>query len=394
MYSLTADQGRVCQDSCKMVSDTSQMDSLGDSSRTTVRKGSVCTDTDMASDMTSDITSACSNSISLDDFEIGSEIGRGKFSTVHKARHKRTGQLFALKRVSFFEMDLRSRQDCAKEVKFLTTLRHKHVIVLYAAFMQANELYILLEYAVHGDLAHQLATLKASGGQVQTWQAWDWFRQICAGLQHMHAYRMMHRDLKPSNILVCTLPDGRSILKLSDFGLSRHFSSKTFEAKSFVGTPYYMSPECMKHTSYGFAADIWSLGCILYELVVGYSPFHLASGGLYQLGKAIFNSQYDLAAVACPRARFLVHRMLAADKHARPGIDAVLQFVRCTCAVIRERGTTMGAAPCSLTAEEPQRGRRRCLCEEYNEHVTAGTLQPARAPGHAPVVHTDSAAMC
>lgn len=105
----------------------------------------------------------------------------------------------------------------------------------------------------------------------------------------MHRFRMLHRDIKPSNVLLCerAQPDSAHhmhghaysppppILKLADFGLSRAFSSKTFEATSCVGTPYYMSPECMKQGGYTFSSDIWSLGCLLYELVCGQSPFYV-----------------------------------------------------------------------------------------------------------------------
>ena len=85
----------------------------------------------------------------------------------------------------------------------------------------------------------------------------------------MHAKRIMHRDLKPANIFVAL--DGS--LKLGDLGLGRYFSSQTIEAYSRVGTPLYMSPEVLQGSGYDWKSDVWSLGCVAYELICLKSPF-------------------------------------------------------------------------------------------------------------------------
>ena len=81
-------------------------------------------------------------------------------------------------------------------------------------------------------------------------------------LSCQHTHRIMHRDIKPSNVFLSA--DG--VVKLGDLGLSRYFSSKTQQAQSMVGTPYYMSPECIRGQPYEWSSDTWSLGCLLYEL--------------------------------------------------------------------------------------------------------------------------------
>lgn len=92
---------------------------------------------------------------------------------------------------------------------------------------------------------------------------------IASGIDHMHKNRIMHRDLKPANILI----DSTGCLKIADLGLGRIFGSQTLEVYSKVGTPLYMSPELLKGEGYGMKSDIWSIGCILYELCELKSPF-------------------------------------------------------------------------------------------------------------------------
>lgn len=94
-------------------------------------------------------------------------------------------------------------------------------------------------------------------------------KQISSALQHMHEKRIMHRDLKPANIFI----SNDNSLKIGDLGLGRSFSSETLEAYSKVGTPLYMSPELIQDSGYTENADVWSLGCICYELAELKSPF-------------------------------------------------------------------------------------------------------------------------
>ena len=96
-----------------------------------------------------------------------------------------------------------------------------------------------------------------------------YIHQIASALAHMHKKRIMHRDLKPANIFI----DNNGDLKVGDLGLSRQLSSQTFEAFSRVGTPLYMSPEVLQGKGYDWKSDVWSLGCIAYELCMLRSPF-------------------------------------------------------------------------------------------------------------------------
>lgn len=169
----------------------------------------------------------------------------------------------------------------------------------------------MLELASWGDLLHFLKDLDKNGKRLSEIQVLYvfmsspplhislMFEQICAGLEHMHMQRVMHRgiyhylnyltlDLKPANVFLCA--DGT--VKLGDLGLGRYFSSKTYKANSLVGTPYYMSPERMHETGYDFKSDVWSLGCLLYELLALKSPFYEKGQDLYTLCQRIDQAAY------------------------------------------------------------------------------------------------------
>eukprot|EP00873_Tetraselmis_striata_P039572 jgi/Tetstr1/459836/TSEL_005185.t1 len=299
--------------------------SLDDSTRTTAIGGSTISDCTVRSDLTSDITSTSDLRGSLNGFELHHLIGSGQFSQVWAAKHRQTGRMVSLKKVQIFEiMDSKVRNDCINEVKILQSLEHPHVVKYIDSFIEENELIIVLEWAEKGDLKQLLSSRKQNVGQPFTEQeVWMYFVQICDALKHMHARRMMHRDLKPSNILVTAAGE----LKIGDLGLSRYFSSKTMVAQSVVGTPYYMSPECIRGTPYDWSSDAWSLGCLLYEIATLCSPFHKEGLTFYTLGKLICNCQYEPFPPHTPGSvKTLVECILVPDPKSRPPVALAHEY--------------------------------------------------------------------
>lgn len=248
-------------------------------------------------------------------YDIGKPIGKGKFSTVYKAIRKTDECPVALKRIALFDiMDAKSREKCLKEIRLVQSLDHPNIIRYLDGFFEDKQLILIFEYAEAGDLKRQLRKAKEREARFDERVIWKYFAQVAHAVLHMHERRILHRDLKPANIFL-TLSGS---IKVGDLGLGRLLSEQTMEAHSKVGTPLYMSPEVLRGKGYEWSSDVWSLGCILYELAMLRNPFKEEGLNLYDLFQKITTGIYPpISSVYSQDLRDLVDSMLRQDPGER-----------------------------------------------------------------------------
>lgn len=254
-------------------------------------------------------------------YEVKKAIGKGKFSTVYKAVRRADELVVALKQVAFFDtLDSKSRLKCLKELKLVQTLEHPNIIRYLDGFLEGNVLYLVFEYAEAGDLKRQIRKAREREARFDERVVWKYFSQIAEAVAYMHSERAMHRDLKPANIFL-TL-EGQ--VKVGDLGLGRFLSEETLAAESRVGTPLYMSPEVLRGHGYDWSSDVWSLGCLLYELAMLRNPFKEEGLNLYGLFAKISEGQYSPpSSVYSETLRSLVDACLQLEPAARPTAEQV-----------------------------------------------------------------------
>ncbi|EGN95780.1 hypothetical protein SERLA73DRAFT_76842 [Serpula lacrymans var. lacrymans S7.3] len=220
-------------------------------------------------------------------------IGNGSFGIIRKVRRKSDGLVFARKELNFERMTERDRKQIVSEVNILKELHHEHIVRYHDRHVdrEAGILYILMEYCGGGDLSTIIKQAQRHNRPIPEDTIWNYFMQILLALHHCHhpngpgksgssgsdgeskdkRAQVLHRDLKPDNVFL----DEANTVKLGDFGLSKALVQASF-ANTYVGTPYYMSPELMQEKAYDSKSDIWSLGCLIYELCALKPPFHEA----------------------------------------------------------------------------------------------------------------------
>ncbi|XP_031446366.1 serine/threonine-protein kinase 36 isoform X2 [Phasianus colchicus] len=233
-------------------------------------------------------------------------IGEGSFGRVYKGRRRCSAQVVALKfipKVGRSEKELKNLQ---REIEIMRGLHHPNIIQMLDSFETDKEVVVVTDYA-EGEL---FQILEDDGSlpedQVQTIAA-----QLVSALYYLHSHRILHRDMKPQNILLGK--DG--VIKLCDFGFARAMSIHTMVLTSIKGTPLYMSPELVEERPYDHTADLWSVGCILYELFMGTPPFYTSS--IFQLVSLIVKDPVKWPKAISPAFKSFLQGLLMKDPRQR-----------------------------------------------------------------------------
>ncbi|KYN06911.1 Serine/threonine-protein kinase PLK4 [Cyphomyrmex costatus] len=204
----------------------------------------------------------------IEEYEVLNLLGKGGYGSVYRARCLRSGMEVAIKMIDKKLMQANGMMDRVRqEVEIHIRLKHPAILEAYTCFENANYVYLVLELCHNGELQRYL---KAQGTKTLSEEHAAYIiKQVVQGLLYLHSYQILHRDLSLSNLLLTKDMQ----VKIADFGLATQMSKPDEKHLTMCGTPNYISPEVATRSSHGPEADVWSLGCMLYTLLVGKPPF-------------------------------------------------------------------------------------------------------------------------
>ncbi|KAL9028500.1 MAG: hypothetical protein Q9196_003142 [Gyalolechia fulgens] len=238
-------------------------------------------------------------SMEAEKYEALGVIGQGSFGIIRKVRRVADSHILCRKEISYIKMGQKEREQLHAEFSILSSLRHPNIVAYYHRhhLKDTQDLHLYMEYCGGGDLSKLIKNLTAKNEYAEEAFVWSMFSQLATALYRCHygvdppeagtnvlgltgevkppgglrgknQIMILHRDLKPDNVFL----GHDNQVKLGDFGLSKLMQSHDF-ASTYVGTPYYMSPEICAAERYTLFSDIWSLGCVMYELCARRPPF-------------------------------------------------------------------------------------------------------------------------
>ncbi|KAJ1659890.1 ATP binding [Dispira simplex] len=258
----------------------------------------------------------------------GALIGMGSFGNVYLGLNSLSGALMAIKQVeiphenSASEARKKMMLDALQfEIKILQELRHENIVQYLGSASDGKHLNIFLEYVPGGSVVAMLDNY----GPLQETLVRSFVRQILKGLQYLHACEIIHRDIKGGNILV----DNQGRIKISDFGISKKIENEDRASimsnrSSLKGSVFWMAPEVVKKTHYTRKADIWSLGCLVIEMLTGKHPFpnFTEMQAMFKIGS---NTVPAVPSDISPEAKDFLTKTLALDFQERPSADELLK---------------------------------------------------------------------
>lgn len=259
----------------------------------------------------------------MEKYQLIKVLGEGSFGCAHLVRRKSDNLYFVIKEIRFSTLKPKEREDAQNEIAILSKLDCPYIISYIESFFSEGKLCIVMEYADGGDLATKIT---AQGRKhFSEDEILHIFTQLCLAIKYIHDRRILHRDLKCGNVFLTSKGD----VKLGDFGIAKVMSNSVQLAQTQIGTPYYLSPEICEGRRYNSKTDIWSLGCVLYEMCTLRHAFN--ANNMNALIANIIRGRYSPIPSHYSRdMRELISEMLNKDFSRRPSIIAILHknFIR------------------------------------------------------------------
>ncbi|CAI2300880.1 unnamed protein product [Caenorhabditis sp. 36 PRJEB53466] len=255
----------------------------------------------------------------MENYEKVRVVGRGAFGVCWLCRGKNEAsqQKVILKLINTHGMSEKEDKYIQSEVNLLKKVQHPLIIGYIDYFSVDNQLAIVMQYAEGGTMERMINEQRPD--KFPEKQVLEYFTQILIALDHMHAKQIVHRDLKPQNIL---MNRRKTILKLSDFGISKELGTKS-AASTVIGTPNYLSPEICESRPYNQKSDMWSLGCVLYELLELRRAFDGENLPAIVM-KITRGTTGEMGEHVSAEVKQLVHKLLKTNENKRPDVTDLL----------------------------------------------------------------------
>ncbi|CAH0049328.1 unnamed protein product [Clonostachys solani] len=251
-------------------------------------------------------------------FEIGRPLGKGKFGRVYLAKERTSGFICALKVMHKNELQQGGgvEKQVRREIEIQSNLRHPNILQLYGHFHDSKRVFLILEFAGKGELYKHLRR----ESRFPEWKSAQYIAQMASALRYLHRKHVIHRDIKPENILMGIHGE----IKISDFGWSVHAPNN--RRKTMCGTLDYLPPEMVKpgtsENFYDEKVDLWSLGVLTYEFLVGEAPFEDTP---IMTQRRIARADMSIPSFVSAEAADLIKKLLVLDPAKRIPLDQVQQ---------------------------------------------------------------------
>lgn len=259
----------------------------------------------------------------MKDFTIHKLIGKGSYAKVYRAIRNSDQQVYALKIIKIQEMKQSAAENTLNEIRLLSSIDSPFVVSYKEAFIDNNnqDVVIVMEYVGGGDLSTKILEATRSRTYFPEETIWRYLCQALFGLQTLHSMKIVHRDIKSANLF---LTEDAKTLKLGDLNIAKVLKEDLTSTQ--IGSPSYLAPEVWKHEKYSYNCDVFSLGCVIYEMAALKLPFEAVSmNDLYQkittqkVGRLPFRYSDELSSVICI--------MLTKSPALRPSVTELLNNV-------------------------------------------------------------------
>ena len=257
-----------------------------------------------------------------ENFQILQVLGKGAFSTVYKVVRFADKETYALKRVPFKNLKVKEIQNALNEIRILASVKHPNIVGYRESFIDVTteDLCVVMNYAGGGDFSVKIKECRDKKIRLPENLVIKFFYQLTSALYELHIRNVIHRDLKTANIFLSD--DWKNVI-LGDMNVSKIV--KNVFAYTQTGTPYYASPEVWRDEPYSIKTDVWSLGCVIYEMCMLKPPFNATDmDGLFE---KVQKCDFDLFDNFYSKSlRDSILKLMAPNSENRPTCEKILNF--------------------------------------------------------------------